>query len=68
MTSKELVKTRFWSTGHGVQLEGSMSYAKGRDLGHSFCLYKSSVGEAVVTRGVGSSLLDFGSHLREVFN
>ncbi|GKF95126.1 hypothetical protein Tco_0287861 [Tanacetum coccineum] len=30
MSSKELVKTRFFSTGHGVKLEGSMNYAKGK--------------------------------------
>lgn len=32
MSSKELVKTRFFSTGHGVKLEGSMNYAKGKSI------------------------------------
>lgn len=40
MSSKELVKTRFFSTGHGVQLEGSMSYAKGRSWALLLSIYK----------------------------
>lgn len=40
MSSKELVKTRFFSTGHGVKLEGSMSYAKGRSWTLLLSIYK----------------------------
>lgn len=40
MSSKELVKTRFFSTGHGVKLEGSMSYAKGRSWALLLSIYK----------------------------
>ena len=40
MSSKELVKTRFFSTGHGVKLEGSMSYAKGRSWALWLSIYK----------------------------
>lgn len=40
MSSKELVKTRFFSTGHGVLLEGSMSYAKGRSWALLMSIYK----------------------------
>lgn len=53
MSSKELVKTRFFSTGHGVKLEGSMNYAKGKSWA---LLLSSGVGEAVATRGVDSEL------------
>ncbi|GJW66120.1 hypothetical protein Tco_0118004, partial [Tanacetum coccineum] len=34
--------TRFFSTGHGVKLEGSINYAKG-NLGRYCCLYTSGV-------------------------
>ena len=40
MSSKEFVKTRFFSTGHGVKLEGSMSYAKGRSWALLLSIYK----------------------------
>ena len=40
MSSKELVKTRFFSTGHGVKLEGSMNYAKGKSWALLLSIYK----------------------------
>ncbi|CAI9296468.1 unnamed protein product [Lactuca saligna] len=40
MSSKELVKTRFFSTCHGVKLEGSMNYAKGKSWALFFSIYK----------------------------
>lgn len=41
MSSKELVKTRFFSTGlFEVKLEGSMSYAKGRSWALLLSIYK----------------------------
>jgi len=40
MSTKEIVKTRFFSTGHGVKLEGSMSYAKGRSWALLLSIYK----------------------------
>lgn len=42
MSSKELVKTRFFSTGHGVKLEGSMNYAKGKSWVLLLSIYKWS--------------------------
>ncbi|GJS25903.1 hypothetical protein Tco_0486523 [Tanacetum coccineum] len=42
MSSKELVKTRFFSTGHGVKLEGSMNYAKGKSWALLLSIYKWS--------------------------
>nr|GEZ52670.1 subtilisin-like serine endopeptidase family protein [Tanacetum cinerariifolium] len=42
MSSKELVKTRFFSTGHGVKLEGSMNYAKGKSWALLLFIYKWS--------------------------
>ncbi|GJZ00277.1 hypothetical protein Tco_0517706, partial [Tanacetum coccineum] len=42
MSSKELVKTRFFSTGHGVKLEGSMNYAKGKSWTLLLSIYKWS--------------------------
>ncbi|CAI9282674.1 unnamed protein product [Lactuca saligna] len=40
MSSKELVKTRFFSTGHRVKLEGSMNYAKGKSWALLLSIYK----------------------------
>ncbi|GJU11472.1 hypothetical protein Tco_1133868 [Tanacetum coccineum] len=42
ISSKELVKTCFFSTGHGVKLEGSMNYAKGKSWALLLSIYKWS--------------------------
>nr|GEY80262.1 subtilisin-like serine endopeptidase family protein [Tanacetum cinerariifolium] len=42
MSSKELVKTRFFSTGHRVKLEGSMNYAKRKSWALLLSIYKWS--------------------------
>ncbi|GJU58894.1 hypothetical protein Tco_1236660 [Tanacetum coccineum] len=42
MSSKELVKIRFFSTGHGVKLEGSMNYTNGKSWALLLSIYKWS--------------------------
>nr|GFC20646.1 hypothetical protein [Tanacetum cinerariifolium] len=54
MSSKELVKIRFFSTGHRVKLEGSMNYAKGKSWALLFSIYKWSRQRALLEQKAAS--------------